>query len=91
MRAERFHWTETGARLEELLKLTVAFVEAGDIYYWRKIEAADPTGYGRLLTSADGELLAIREHKGLGGPITLPVRHPSSTIRLPPAPPSSAG
>lgn len=25
-------------------------------------EAQDPTGYGRLLTSADGELLAIREH-----------------------------
>ena len=25
-------------------------------------EAADPTGYGRLLTSSDGELLAIREH-----------------------------
>ncbi|MGI9475472.1 MAG: bifunctional UDP-N-acetylglucosamine diphosphorylase/glucosamine-1-phosphate N-acetyltransferase GlmU [Hyphomicrobiaceae bacterium] len=25
-------------------------------------EAADPTGYGRLLTSGDGELLAIREH-----------------------------
>ena len=26
-------------------------------------EPADPTGYGRLLTDADGELLAIREHK----------------------------
>jgi bifunctional UDP-N-acetylglucosamine pyrophosphorylase/glucosamine-1-phosphate N-acetyltransferase len=26
-------------------------------------EPADPTGYGRLLTGADGELLAIREHK----------------------------
>ncbi|MBU2581748.1 MAG: bifunctional UDP-N-acetylglucosamine diphosphorylase/glucosamine-1-phosphate N-acetyltransferase GlmU [Alphaproteobacteria bacterium] len=26
-------------------------------------DAADPTGYGRLLTSADGSLLAIREHK----------------------------
>ncbi len=26
-------------------------------------EAADPTGYGRLLTSDGGELLAIREHK----------------------------
>ena len=26
-------------------------------------EAEDPAGYGRLLTSADGELVAIREHK----------------------------
>lgn len=26
-------------------------------------EAADPTGYGRLLTDADGNLVAIREHK----------------------------
>lgn len=26
-------------------------------------EAADPTGYGRLLTAADGELLAVREDK----------------------------
>lgn len=26
-------------------------------------EAADPTGYGRLLTGADGMLMAIREHK----------------------------
>lgn len=26
-------------------------------------EAADPTGYGRLLTGGDGALLAIREHK----------------------------
>ncbi len=26
-------------------------------------EAADPTGYGRLITSAEGQLLAIREHK----------------------------
>jgi bifunctional UDP-N-acetylglucosamine pyrophosphorylase/glucosamine-1-phosphate N-acetyltransferase len=26
-------------------------------------EAADPTGYGRLITSPDGALLAIREHK----------------------------
>ncbi len=26
-------------------------------------EAADPTGYGRLLTSEDGGLMAIREHK----------------------------
>jgi bifunctional UDP-N-acetylglucosamine pyrophosphorylase/glucosamine-1-phosphate N-acetyltransferase len=26
-------------------------------------EPADPTGYGRLLTGSDGQLLAIREHK----------------------------
>ncbi len=26
-------------------------------------EAADPTGYGRLLTGSDGALMAIREHK----------------------------
>jgi bifunctional UDP-N-acetylglucosamine pyrophosphorylase/glucosamine-1-phosphate N-acetyltransferase len=26
-------------------------------------EPADPTGYGRLLTDADGQLIAIREHK----------------------------
>ncbi len=26
-------------------------------------EAKDPTGYGRLLTAADGSLTAIREHK----------------------------
>ena len=47
---------ETIARLREALDGGAAVAVLG-------FEAADPTGYGRLITSPDGALLAIREHK----------------------------
>jgi bifunctional UDP-N-acetylglucosamine pyrophosphorylase/glucosamine-1-phosphate N-acetyltransferase len=47
---------ETFAHLREKLAEGAGVVVLG-------FEPADPTGYGRLLTGADGALLAIREHK----------------------------
>jgi bifunctional UDP-N-acetylglucosamine pyrophosphorylase/glucosamine-1-phosphate N-acetyltransferase len=44
------------------LAAMTAALDAGANITVLGFEAADPTGYGRLLTSADGELLAIREH-----------------------------
>ena len=48
--------SETIARLR-------AALDAGSAVAVLGFNAADPTGYGRLLTSADGTLQAIREHK----------------------------
>ena len=46
---------ETLARMREMLEGGADVVVLG-------FEAADPTGYGRLLLGADGALVAIREH-----------------------------
>ncbi len=46
----------------ETLKRLQAALDKGANVAVLGFEAADPTGYGRLLTSADGTLLAIREH-----------------------------
>ena len=48
-------------RTETLQRMQAALDEGANVAVLG-FEAADPTGYGRLLTSADGELLAIREH-----------------------------
>jgi bifunctional UDP-N-acetylglucosamine pyrophosphorylase / glucosamine-1-phosphate N-acetyltransferase len=47
--------TETLVRMRELLEGGAGVAVLG-------FEAADPTGYGRLLTGGDGALIAIREH-----------------------------
>jgi bifunctional UDP-N-acetylglucosamine pyrophosphorylase / glucosamine-1-phosphate N-acetyltransferase len=46
---------ETLVRMREMLEAGAGVAVLG-------FEAADPTGYGRLLTGADGALMAIREH-----------------------------
>jgi bifunctional UDP-N-acetylglucosamine pyrophosphorylase/glucosamine-1-phosphate N-acetyltransferase len=46
---------ETLVRMREMLEGGAGIAVLG-------FEAADPTGYGRLLTGADGALVAIREH-----------------------------
>ena len=48
--------------LETLRKLTARLDEGADIVVLG-FEAADPTGYGRLVQADDGALVAIREHK----------------------------
>ena len=48
--------------LEALRKLTTRLDEGADIVVLG-FNAVDPTGYGRLLESPDGALVAIREHK----------------------------
>ncbi len=48
--------------LETLQKLTVRLDEGADIVVLG-FNAKDPAGYGRLLQSPDGALVAIREHK----------------------------
>ncbi len=48
--------------IETLRKLTASLDDGADIVVLG-FDAADPTGYGRLLQDTDGSLLAIREHK----------------------------
>lgn len=47
----------------ETIERMRAALDAGANVAVLGFEAADPTGYGRLLTAADGRLLAIREEK----------------------------
>ncbi len=49
-------------RSETIVRLRAA-LDAGSAIAVLGFNAADPAGYGRLLTSADGTLQAIREHK----------------------------
>jgi len=49
-------------RVETIARLRAA-LDAGAAIAVLGFNAADPTGYGRLLTSADGDLQAIREDK----------------------------
>ena len=49
-------------RPETLTQMQTALDDGADVAVLG-FEAIDPTGYGRLLTSDSGELLAIREHK----------------------------
>ncbi len=47
----------------EALKALLARLDTGAAIAVLGFDAADPTGYGRLLTDGDGWLTAIREHK----------------------------
>ena len=47
----------------ETLARMAAALDSGANIVVLGFEAADPTGYGRLVTDADGQLLAIREHR----------------------------
>ncbi|MCB1512111.1 MAG: bifunctional UDP-N-acetylglucosamine diphosphorylase/glucosamine-1-phosphate N-acetyltransferase GlmU [Hyphomicrobiaceae bacterium] len=49
-------------RPQTLGRLSAALAEGAHVAVLG-FEAADPTGYGRILTSADGSVSAIREHK----------------------------
>lgn len=53
---------DTPLLLPETLVNMKAALDGGAHVAVLGFEAADPTGYGRLLTSSDGELAAIREH-----------------------------
>lgn len=53
---------DTPLLLPETLARMKAALDDGANIAVLGFEAADPTGYGRLLTSGEGELLAIREH-----------------------------
>ncbi len=73
-------------------RLLAALRQSGAAVVVAGFEASDPTGYGRLLTAGDGELLAIREHKDAtpaeravtlcnGGLMALDGRHALALLR----------
>lgn len=56
-------YADTPLTTKHSLQAMIAALDAGSGVCVLGFEAADPTGYGRLLTGNDGTLNAIREHK----------------------------
>ena len=56
-------YADTPLLTPDTLRRLMAALDAGANVAVLGFEAADPTGYGRLLTGSAGELVAIREHR----------------------------